>query len=121
MSDSDLARRVATRGTACAALEARGECGYAARVDVLICGKGVGVRTRQAVEVLAVCLYHKSKLILESHTLFFKSFIPDSHFVPVRGLIRGIRDPYWSNGILVCSGPVARSQAAKTKEDDPKP
>ena len=41
----------------------------------------VNVWTQEAIEVLAVCLYHKEKLILESHTLFFKSLIPDSCFV----------------------------------------
>ena len=45
------------------------------------CSLTVNVRTQEAIEVLAVCLYHKEKLILESHTLFFKSLIPDSCFV----------------------------------------
>ena len=34
----------------------------------------VNVWTQEAIEVLAVCLYHKEKLILESHTLFFQKF-----------------------------------------------
>ena len=41
----------------------------------------VNVLTQEAIEVLAACFYHKEKLILESHTLFFKWLIPDSCFV----------------------------------------
>ena len=40
----------------------RGPCGLSSAT--------VHVRTQKAIEVLAVCLYHKGKLILESHTLF---------------------------------------------------
>ena len=38
----------------------------------------VNVRTQEAIQALAACLYHQENSILESLTLFFKSLIPDS-------------------------------------------
>ena len=46
------------------------------------CAATVNVRTQEAIEVLAVCLYHKEKLILESHTLFFQKFNTRQLFRP---------------------------------------
>ena len=49
--------------------------GTAVSTSVAMRGATVNVRTQEAIEVLAVCLYHKEKLILESHTLFFKNLM----------------------------------------------
>ena len=41
-----------------------------ARSELRSAAATVNVRTQEAIEVLAVCLYHKETLILESHKLF---------------------------------------------------
>ena len=71
--------------------------------------------------MLAVCLYHKKKLLLESHTLLFAKVQYQTAVSSFRELISGIHNPWSSEScIFVCSDLVSRSQAAKTDKNDSK-
>ena len=77
----------------------------------------VNVRTQEAIEVLAVCLYHKEKLILESHT-FFQKFNTRQLFRPFgnSSVVSIIRIRLAFSFALIWFP----AQAAKTNRDDSK-
>ena len=117
-----MARPAPMRGV-CRAARMWAGSSWGARSWRLVCAvqqgpTTVNVRTQEAIEVLAVYLYHREKLILESHTFLFQKFNTRQLFRPFgnSSVVSIIRIRLAFSFALIWFP----AQAAKTNRDDSK-